>query len=159
MKIAIGTDHAGFEMKQDLMEFLLAKENIDIEDKGAFEYTENDDYPDFVAPVAKAVSEGKVDFGIVIGGSGQGEAIVANKFPGVRAIVFNGYAPAVPDEIKLSREHNDANIISLGARFLSSEAAKESVDLWLNTKFSGEERHTRRIKKIQEIEDSLGFRR
>jgi len=94
--------------------------------------------------------------GIVIGGSGQGEAIMANRFSRVRAVVFNGqYKPAdgrkIPDEIKISREHNDANILSLGARFLDFDEALKAVLLWLNTPFSKEERHARRIAKIEQF--------
>jgi len=94
--------------------------------------------------------------GIIIGGSGQGEAIAANRFHGVRAVVFNGqYEPKdgreVPHEIEISRLHNDANILSLGARFLNDDEAKEAVRLWLTTPFSGDERHVRRLRKIEEI--------
>jgi ribose 5-phosphate isomerase B len=144
MKIHIGTDHAGFELKQKLVPFLqsLGHEAVDF---GAHEYDESDDYPDFIAPVAKAVSEDRSARGIILGGSGQGEAMVANKFPYVRAAVYYGGTLEI---IRLSREHNDANILSLGARFLSEDEAKAAVELWLNTPFSGEERHIRRIEKI-----------
>lgn len=145
MKIYIGTDHAGFELKQKLVPFLqsLGHEAVDF---GAHEYNENDDYPDFIAPVAKEVSADPATHGIILGGSGQGEAIVANKFPYVRAAVYYG---GTLDIVRLSREHNDANILSLGARFLTEEEAKSAVELWLNTSFSGEERHARRIEKIE----------
>lgn len=154
-KIYIGADHAGFEMKQQLIRFL-EKKNFEVIDQGAFEFDEEDDYPDFIFPVAKAVSTDPNSFGIVIGGSGQGEAIVANRVPGIRAVVFNGqYEPAdgreVPQEIIISREHNDANILSLGARFLSQQEAEEAVETWLDTAFSGEERHIRRISKIDQM--------
>lgn len=152
MKIFIGADHAGFEMKNKLVEYL---KNIghDVTDFGAHEKKDRDDYPDFIIPVAKAVSGNPMSKGIVIGGSGQGEAICANRFTGVRAVVFNGqYKPEdgrdVPDEIFVSRQHNDANILSLGARFLSFEEVLVAVNKWLETPFSGDERHVRRIGKI-----------
>lgn len=144
MKIYIGTDHAGFELKQKLVPFFqsLGHEVVDF---GAHEFHEGDDYPDFIAPVAKEVSADPTARGIILGGSGQGEAMVANKFPHVRATVYYG---GTLDIIRLSREHNDANILSLGARFLTEEEAKAAVELWLSTPFSGEERHVRRIEKI-----------
>ncbi len=154
-KIHIGADHAGFELKEELIKFL-EKSDYEVTDYGAYEYDEDDDYTDFVFPVAKAVSIDPESKGIVIGGSGQGEAMAANRLPGIRAAVFNGqYEPAdgreVPNEIVLSREHNDANILSLGARFLSIDEAKEAVELWLETEFSGDERHVRRISKIEQF--------
>ena len=144
MKIAIGTDHAGFELKETL-KASLKEAGHEVIDCGAYEYDEADDYPDFIIPVASAVSKGEVSRGIIIGGSGQGEAITANRFPKVRAIVFYG---AKKDIITLGREHNDSNILSLGARFLEKEEAQDAVLLWLNTEFSSEEKHIRRIKKI-----------
>ena len=152
MKIYIGTDHAGFELKEKLKMFLESL-GCEVEDKGAYEFNESDDYPDFVYPVVKAVAEdrdrGQDSRGIVIGGSGQGEAIVANKVKGIRAaVVYDEYSA------KMSREHNDANIISLGNRTLSIDKAKDLVKLWLETPFSNEERHKRRIEKIKSIENS-----
>lgn len=154
-KIHIGADHAGFELKESLIQFLEQK-HYEVIDHGAFEYDEDDDYPDFIFPVAKAVSLDPQTKGIVIGGSGQGEAIAANRIPGVRAVVFNGqYEPKdgreVPHEIIISREHNDANILSLGARFLSAEEAQEAVEQWLDTEFSGDDRHIRRLSKIDQL--------
>lgn len=159
--IHIAADHAGFEYKEELKKFL-EKKDYEVVDHGAFEYNETDDYPDFVLPAALSVSEDPHSMGIILGGSGQGEAIVANRIPGIRAVVFNGqYAPAdgreVPEEITTSRQHNDANILSLGARFLSLDEAKESVELWLETAFSGDERHIRRINKIENL-DSIMLR-
>lgn len=152
--IHIGADHAGFEHKEAIKEWL-ESEGYEVVDYGAYEFEAEDDYPDFIAPVASAVAAEPTEKGIVIGGSGQGEAIMANRFPGVRAIVFNGqYAPAdgreVPEEIIIARQHNDANIISLGARFLSVRESIEAVQLFLETDFSGEERHIRRIEKIDD---------
>lgn len=146
-KIYIGTDHAGFELKKELVSFL-QEQGYEVVDLGATEQNDTDDYPDFIAPVAKHVAGEAGARGIVLGGSGQGEAIVANRFTGVRAVVYYGGSR---DIITLSREHNDANILSLGARFVSSEEAREVVDLWLNTAFSGDERHTRRIEKISNL--------
>ncbi|MBT3878815.1 MAG: ribose 5-phosphate isomerase B [Candidatus Scalindua sp.] len=151
MKIYIGTDHAGFELKEELKIFL-ENRGCDVEDKGAFEFNAADDYPDFIYPVVKAVAEDLVrdldSRGIVIGGSGQGEAIVANKVKGIRAaVVYDEYSA------KMSREHNDANILSLGTRTLSIGEAKDLVTLWLETPFSNEERHKRRIDKIKAIEN------
>ncbi len=145
MKIYIGTDHAGFELKQKLVPFIqsLGHEAIDF---GAHEYNEVDDYPDFITPVAKEVSANPAARGIILGGSGQGEAMTANKFPHVRAAVYYG---GTFDIVRLSREHNDANILSLGARFLSEDEAKEAVRIWLNTPFPCDERHVRRLEKIE----------
>jgi ribose 5-phosphate isomerase B len=149
--IHIGADHAGFEMKEEL-KAMLESSGYEVVDHGAYEFEEDDDYPDFIAPVADAVARDmeKLSKGIVIGGSGQGEAIVANRFPNVRAIVYYGEPANGADNsiITLSREHNDANVLSLGARFLSNEEAKEAVELWLESEFSGDERHVRRINKI-----------
>lgn len=155
-KIHIGTDHAGFEMKEELKKFLELKD-YEVIDHGAYEYDEDDDYPDFIKPVALAVNgDPENSVGIILGGSGQGEAICANRIPGIRAVVFNGqYERAdgveVPNEIVASREHNDSNVLSLGARFLSIEEAQEAVELWLETEFSGDERHVRRIEKIDQL--------
>lgn len=144
MKIYICTDHAGFELKQALVLYL--KEiGFDVEDFGAYEYEKKDDYPDFVKLVAEAVSKDIESRGIILGGSGQGEAIVANRFTDVRAAVYYGGTTEI---IELSREHNDSNILSLGARFIDEVEAKDAVKLWLETPFSDEERHKRRINKI-----------
>lgn len=141
-KIYIGTDHAGFELKEELVEFL-KNLGYEVEDKGAYEFDKDDDYPDFIFPVAKAVAQDEGSRGIVIGGSGQGEAMAANKVKGVRAaLVYDEYSA------KMSREHNDANVISLGARTMSNDDAKKLVKLWLDTPFSNEKRHQRRINKI-----------
>ncbi len=156
MKIIWGADHAGFYLKENLIPFVESL-GYETEDQGAFEYHPEDDYPDFVIPVAKLVSADPDSYrGIVLGGSGQGEAMAANRFPNVRAVVFNGqYDPGdgrdIPPEITLSREHNDSNILSLGARFLNEKEAQEAVKQWLETPFSGAERHLRRLKKIEEI--------
>ena len=145
LKIYIGSDHAGFELKGKIIEYL-TDSGFNVFDEGAFEYNKEDDYPDFISKVAKNISqEPKDSKGIILGGSGQGEAIVANRYQNVRAIVYYGGNSEI---IKLSREHNDSNILSLGARFLGEKEVKDVVKLWLETKFSGEERHKRRIEKI-----------
>lgn len=155
MKIFIGTDHAGYVLKEKLVTSLRAAGN-EVVDKGAYEYDEHDDYPDFVIPVAQEVNKDPNNVkGIVIGATGQGEAIVANRFPNVRAMVYYGKSKIVVDDeadiIVRSREHNDANILSLGARFLTEEEMMVAVDLWLNTPYTGSERHVRRLAKIDKI--------
>jgi ribose 5-phosphate isomerase B len=158
MKILIASDHAGFSLKEALVPFLEEELGYEVEDMGPYDYDENDDYPDLIAPLAKKISEDSDLRGIIIGGSGQGEAIVANRFPNVRTVVFNGqYNPGdgreIPNEIVISREHNDSNILSLGARFINEEEAFDAVKLWLETPFPFEERHMRRIKKIDKLEN------
>lgn len=153
-KVLIASDHAGFDLKEKLKPFI-ASLGYEIEDLGASWLSPDDDYPDYVIPLAKKISENSELKGIVLGGSGQGEAMAANRFKGVRAVVFNGqYEPKdgrpIPREIHLSRDHNDANVLSLGARFLNQEEAEVAVREWLQTPFSGDERHVRRIKKIDE---------
>lgn len=155
-KIYLASDHAGYLLKEVLKSYV-SELGYEVEDCGANEHNEEDDYTDFVSIAARKVSEDSVNrMAIVLGGSGQGEAIVANRFPHVRAVVFNGqYVSAdesrdIPNEIVLSREHNDANVLSLGARFLSEQEAKDAVRLWLATPFSNDERHIRRIAKIEQ---------
>jgi len=146
MKIYFASDHAGFEMKSELLGFV--KElGYEVEDCGAYELNPNDDYPEFVKKAAQMVSNDQENVrAIVLGGSGQGEDMVADKFPNIRSAEYYGGNLEI---IKLSREHNDSNVLSLGARFLSVDEAKEAVKLWLETPFSGEERHIRRIEKIE----------
>ena len=140
--IVLATDHAGFELKEHVKRFLI-KKGYDIKDFGALEYDGLDDYPDFILPAAKYISEHKL-IGIIFGGSGQGEAMAANRINGIRAAVFyNG-----PDEIvELSRLHNNANILSIGARFVSNQEVEKVIELWLSTDFE-EGRHEKRIKKL-----------
>ena len=145
MQILIASDHAGFALKTALIEHLELAGH-EVEDMGAYEYDETDDYPDLVLPLAREVAGGDA-LGIVLGGSGQGEAMAANRISGVRAAVYYGGAL---DVVTLSREHNDANILSLGARFLTEEEAKEAVDVWLSTSFSDADRHARRIEKLDQ---------
>ena len=140
--IVLATDHAGFELKEHVKRFLI-KKGYDIKDFGALEYDGLDDYPDFILPAAKYISEHKL-IGIIFGGSGQGEAMAANRINGIRAAVFyNG-----PDEIvELSRLHNNANILSIGARFVSNKEVEKVIELWLSTDFE-EGRHAKRINKL-----------
>lgn len=145
MKVYIASDHAGFELKTKLIPFLQLR-NIEVEDVGPAAYNEQDDYPDTIAPLAQKVAGNKDSVGIAIGGSGQGEAMVCNRTPGVRASVYYGGDVSV---VPLARRHNNANVLSLGARLISEEEAREAVELFLETTFSGEERHVRRITKLQ----------
>ena len=146
MKVFLASDHAGFEMKGALAQFLRAQGH-EVEDMGPHERSPEDDYPDYCIPLAQKVAAEPGAFGIVIGGSGQGEAMAANRVRGARAVVFYGGNTAV---LKVSRGHNDANILSLGARFISQEEANRIALAWLSTSFPGEERHVRRIKKLDE---------
>ena len=143
MKIHLATDHAGLELKDKIKQHLIELGN-DVIDHGAYEYDALDDYPDFITPCANAVAEDSKCRGIILGGSGQGEAMAANRINGVRAAVFyNG-----PKEIiELSRQHNNANILSLGARFMSEEEIYQIIEIWFNTDFEGG-RHQRRINKL-----------
>lgn len=146
--IYLGTDHRGYELKEKIKDWL-SDWGYEFEDLGNFELDQNDDYPDFVAPVAQRVSEDPESRGIVLGASGQGEAITANKFEGVRAVVFYG---GPEDIVRLSREHNDANVLSIGASFVDEGEIQGSIKLWLETDFTNEERHQRRIEKIKNLE-------
>jgi len=155
MKVYFASDHAGFNLKQELVPFV-AELGFEVEDLGASSYKEDDDYVGYCARAASQVSDDpdKVR-AVILGGSGQGEAIVANRFPRVRAVVYNGESRGALynelDEIVLSRQHNDANVLSLGARFLTADEAKEAVKRWLETPFSEEERHKRRIRQIESL--------
>ena len=146
MRIAIGADHAGFPLKEHLVATLV-RLGHHVDDRGAFNETPTD-YPPICAEVARLVVGGGADRGIVIGGSGQGEQIAANKVPGVRAALCNDLYTA-----RLSREHNDANVLAIGARIVAGTLAEEIVALWLATAFAGG-RHQRRIDQIAEIERS-----
>ncbi len=148
--VYLATDHAGFELKEKVKEFL-KQAGYEVRDFGAYSYDKNDDYPDFISKAAEAVSQAPENKAIILGGSGQGEAIVANKFPNVRAVVYYGDMDMIP----LTREHNDANTLSLGARFLTDEEAIEAVKLFLETPFTKEARHIRRIERIKKIEEGL----
>ena len=161
MKVYIATDHTGFVLKNTLVEYLRDTLLYDVEDLGAHELHPDDDYPDLIRPCAVKVASEKGALGIILGGSGQGEAMVANREKGARAAVFYGQsratgavdaegAPSLDgfDIVRLAREHNDANLLSLAARFVSEEDAKEAVRIFLETPFTGMERHVRRIGKF-----------
>jgi len=141
--IAIGCDHAGFELKEEIRKYLESK-NIEYKDYGCFS-TESVDYPEYGVKVAKAVASGECEKGLLFCGTGVGISISANKVKGIRAVVCSE-----PYSAKLSRMHNDTNILALGARVVGVELAKMIVDIWLNTPFEGE-RHLRRIKMIDEL--------
>jgi ribose 5-phosphate isomerase B len=147
MTIAIGCDHAGVELKQQVIA-LLKDLHIEYIDYGT-DSTESVDYPDFGEKVSEAVSSGKIQKGILICGTGIGMSVVANKFPGVRASLCNELFTA-----KMSRLHNDANILVLGGRIIGRDLAKEIVKTWVSTPFQGE-RHLRRLEKISRIEERL----
>lgn len=144
MQIYIGSDHAGFDLKETIKSHLTSK-GYTVEDLGAYDKIETDDYPDFILPVAKKVSNNPESFGIILGGSGQGEAMAANRISNVRSAVYYG-GPI--DIITLSRKHNNANILSLGARFLEKKQAIEAIEKFIKTNFSNNERHIRRISKF-----------
>jgi ribose 5-phosphate isomerase B len=144
MKIHIATDHAGYELKEAVKEHLDAAGHT-VVDHGASSFRKEDDYPDFIHPAAQAVGDDSESFGIIFGHSGQGEAMVANRYLGVRAVVYYGSTPEI---ITLSRKHNDANVISIAAGFVSEDDAIKAIDGWLGIDFSTETRHQRRIEKI-----------
>ncbi len=156
MKIALATDHAGFENLKELKGYLISKGHECI-DYGPKVLDPADDYPDFIFPAAKAVANGDCEVGIIMGMSGQGEAMTANRVKGVRCGLFYGTAKAKDDDtedkyliLKLNRQHNHANMLSLGARFLDDTEIQNAVDVWLGTEFSDEERHQRRVNKLDE---------
>ena len=165
MKIYLATDHAGFALKEKVKLFL-GQQGYDVEDCGAYQFDKDDDYPDFIAKAALEVSKNPQNVqGIIFGSSGQGEAMVANKFKNIRCAVF--YAPAVPvhnidvtgktsedpfETVRLTRAHNNANMLSIGAKMLREEDAIKAISLWLGASFTSEERHVRRVEKIKEIE-------
>jgi len=162
MTIALATDHAGFEQLKELEAFLESLGHK-CHNFGPISLKPDDDYPDFIFPAAKTVASGGCERGIIIGRSGQGEAMAANRVKGVRCAVY--YGPAVArkvvdahgrtshnplEVVRLSREHNDSNMLSLGASFISLKDIKNVVKLWLETPFSGENRHQRRNQKLDE---------
>lgn len=146
MKIAIGSDHGGYALKE-LVKTYLIKKGHDVEDFGAYS-TESVDYPDFAVKAATAVSNGQCDKGIVICSTGIGISIAANKVKGVRAALCSDILSA-----RLTREHNDTNVLALGAFVVAEQMAYAIVDTWIETDFSNEERHQRRIDKITDIEN------
>lgn len=160
MKIYIAADHAGFALKNALTEHIRTL-GYEVEDMGALSLDKDDDYPDFMMPLAKRVADEVSARGIIVGGSGQGEAMCANRVSGVRAAVFygpmrvtaaldieGGHSEDGYDAVRLPRRHNDANVLSIGARFVSGDEADEAVRIFLETPFSGSARHARRLAKF-----------
>ncbi len=149
MKLAIGCDHGGWELKQELVKFLQNIKNIEVSDYGTAG-KDSVDYPDFGRKVAEAVSAGAVDRGILICGTGIGMSIVANRYPKVRAALCHDHFTA-----QMSRLHNDANVLVMGERVIGKGVALELVRTWLETEFEGGGRHQKRLDKIKEIEKSI----
>lgn len=148
MRVHIGTDHAGFELKEKVVEHLKA-EGYEVVDHGAHEYDSLDDYPPFCIEAAEAVAGEPGSLGVVIGGSGNGEQMAANRVKGVRAaLVWND------STARLAREHNNANVVSVGARQHSTQECLALIDAFLQTPFSQDERHERRIRLMDEYEDA-----
>jgi ribose 5-phosphate isomerase B len=161
--VCFATDHAGYHLKEELLIYVRDELGYNIHDCGAYDFDKNDDYPDFVHCTARMVSDNHKKYvGIILGGSGQGEAIVANRYRNVRAVVYYGESLKKQtdesgdtiDVIESTRAHNNANILSIGARFVDDNAAKRAVKRWLRFKFQNEnERHVRRIAKIENVLD------
>lgn len=146
MRIAIGADHAGFQLKEKLREFL-QEEDYEVVDVGPSAFDPGDDYPVFAAEVGRMVSGGEAERGVLVCDSGIGVDIVANKFPGVRSALVHDEELA-----RTTRLHNDTNVLSLGAMMVDEDKARRIVTNWLETDFSGEERHQRRVEEIEELE-------
>ena len=148
MKIAFGSDHAGFEIKEEIKSFLTSL-NIDFVDLGAYEFDALDDYPDFAKNVGYAIRNCEAQKGIIVCGSGVGASITANKIKGVRAgLCHDGYSA------HQGVEHDDMNVLCIGSRIIGIELIKEIIISFINAKFSGEERHSRRLQKLLDIEAS-----
>jgi len=148
MRIHIGSDHAGLELKNELLAHLV-NSGHDVTDHGPYEYDSLDDYPDFCIPAAQAVAKDPTSLGVVIGGSGNGEQISANKVKGIRAVLAWSIETA-----KLGKEHNNANVVSIGGRMHTIDQCKEIIDAFIATPFSNDERHIRRINKMSKFEET-----
>jgi len=156
MKIYLASDHQGFKLKGEILKWVteLGHEGIDL---GPFAYKPDDDYPEFIKLAGREVSMDPVNTrAIILGSTGEGEAIVANRFPKVRAAVYYGGNREI---VKLSREHNDSNVLSLGARFLNDLEARQMVELWLTTEFTHESRHVRRLAELDQVIRTPWFRK
>ena len=147
MKIALGADHAGFELKEKIKQHLVQKGNV-VDDRGTYS-PDPVDYPDIARMVGEEVTNKQADFGILVCGAGIGMSIAANKIPGIRAANIHSEI-----EAQLSREHNNANVLALGGRLLDHALALRIVDRWLNTGFSGAERHKQRLEKVAALEQT-----
>lgn len=145
-KLYIAGDHAGFKLKEKLKPWI-AKKGFEIKDLGPREYNKKDDYPDFVIPLAKQISKSQNARGIIIAGSGQGENIAVNKFKGVRCALYHGGSTKI---VKTGREHDNANVLSFGSRFVTEDEAKRAINIFLKTKFVGG-RHKRRVDKVSKF--------
>lgn len=144
--VHVATDHAGFALKEAVVRWL-TEAGYAVIDHGAAVFEGDDDFPDYINAAALAVSRSpEATRAVIFGGSGNGEAMMANRHPGVRAAVYYG---ARPEIVTLSREHNDANVLSIGARFVTEEEAKEVIHTWLTTKVLSDEKYTRRNRKIE----------
>lgn len=147
-KVYLASDHAGLALKEEIKNWLEA-EGVTICDHGAFVHDKDDDFPDFISLAAASVS---LDFvnscAIIFGGSGQGEAMLANRFTNVRATTYYHHNPEI---IVLSREHNDANVLAIGARFVTVSEAKDAISLWLQTEHNSDPKYSRRNQKIEQI--------
>ena len=148
MRLHIGSDHAGLELKNELLAHLV-NNGHDVTDHGPYEYDALDDYPDFCIPAAQAVAKDAASLGIVIGGSGNGEQIAANKVKGIRAVLAWSIETA-----KLGKEHNNANVVAIGGRMHSIAECKAIIDAFIATPFSNDARHIRRINKIAKFEET-----
>lgn len=148
--IYLASDHAGFDLKNKIITHL-KDYNLEFEDCGPFSLNSEDDYPDFIYPCAVKVSKNPGSIGIILGLSGNGEAMVANKVKGIRAALYYG---GHEDVVKLARQHNNANILSLGAKFMSHQEVERAVDLFIETGFEGG-KHSRRIDKIMKLESEI----
>ncbi len=148
MKIGIAADHGGFELKQQVVDIIKA-EGYEVKDYGAHEYDKSDDYPDLIIPLARGISEGEVEKGIAICGSGVGACVVANKIKGVRAALITETYSA-----HQGVEHDALNIICIGGRVIGLELAREIVMAFLRAEYSGEERHNRRLGKVNKLEEN-----
>lgn len=154
MRIYLAADHAGFELKEKIKKYLEGLK-YEVKDFGAFKYEPEDDYPDFIFPAIKALSEDVKSLvfdsrAIIFGGSGQGEAMIANRFREVRAVVCDDNKD-LEKKVKTWREHNDSNVLSFGVRFIDEESVKNTLKMWLETPFLNEPRHSRRLGKIDKI--------
>lgn len=153
MKIYLAADHAGFDLKERVKVYLQIM-NYEIEDFGALALNPEDDYPDFIFPAMKALvidlKNSKDSRGIIFGGSGQGEAMIANRFSAIRAVVCDGNSELTA-KVKVWREHNNSNVLSFGARFIDEKSALDAVKIWLETTFLAEMRHLRRLTKISKL--------
>ena len=151
MQVHLATDHAGYAHKNAVSDWLIS-EGYAVKDHGALVYDPQDDFPDYIVRAAQAISSNPADRAIIFGGSGQGEAMLANRFPAVRATVLYSDNAEI---VELSRAHNDANVLSIGARFLSVDDTKKHIWNWLHAKRSDVERHSRRIEKVAAITKNI----